>query len=82
MPGFLAGVIAYRMDSPASSMDLPSVVLVDRATLAAICALAGAGFSLLGALDSTTLSNAERFVVVCTVTLVGAAAGWLSRFKT
>jgi hypothetical protein len=82
MPCFLTGVVAYRMDSPASCTDLPRAVLLDRTRLALICAAAGGFFSLLGALDSSVLSAPEKFVVVCTVTLLGGTAGWLSRFKT
>jgi hypothetical protein len=71
------------MDSPASAADPPRVVLLDRARVALICAGAGSLFSFLGAIGSPTLSSpAEKFVVVCTVALLGGAAGWLSRFKT
>jgi hypothetical protein len=82
MPCFLTGMVAYRMDSPASGTDLPRDVLLDRARIALICAAAGGVFSFLGALGSSTLSFPEKFVVVCTVTLLGGASGWLSRFKT
>jgi hypothetical protein len=82
MPCFLTGTVAYRMDSPASSTDLRRDVFHDRARLALICAAAGGVFSFLGALGSLTLSPPEKFVVVCTVTLLGGITGWLSRFKT
>ncbi len=82
MPCFLTGMVAYRMDSPATCRDQPRAVLLDRTRAALICAAAGGAFSLLGALGSSTLSSPEKFVVVCTVTLLGGTAGWLSRFKT
>jgi hypothetical protein len=82
MPCFLTGMVAYRMDSPATCRDLPRAVLLDRTRVALICAAAGGFFSFLGALGSPTLSSPETFVVVCTVTLLGGTAGWLSRFKT
>ena len=82
MPCLLTGMVAYRMDSPATCKDLPRAVLLDRTRVALICAAAGGVFSFLGALGSSTLSSPEKFVVVCTVTLLGGTAGWLSRFKT
>jgi hypothetical protein len=82
MPCFLTGVVAYRMDSPAFAADSQRVALFDRARVALICAGAGGFFSLLGAMGSPLLHPPERFVVVCTVTLLGGTAGWLSRFKT
>jgi hypothetical protein len=82
MPCFLTGVIAFKMDSPASANDQWSVMFLDRIATAVICAFAGGLFSFLGAVGAANLSPGEKFVVVCTVTLLGLTSGWLSRFKT
>lgn len=81
-PCFLTGMVAYRMDSPAGCKDLTRNVFLDRAKIASVCALVSGLFSFLGAVGAENLSNSERFVVVFTVTLLGATTGWLSRFKT
>lgn len=60
---FLTGIVAYRMDSPASCKDTPKKILADHMSVALICAGAGGLFSFLGAVGSPNLSNPERFVI-------------------
>jgi hypothetical protein len=82
LPGFLAAFVCFRLDSPASGKDCPRAVRLDRAQAAAIAAGVALLVALLGVADSNVLATGEGFVIIWTSVLLGAAAGWLSRFET